>query len=40
VNALLVRRQLLEVFRYRRRIIGERLGWVRAVQTDVEIKPL
>jgi uncharacterized protein len=40
VNALLVRRQLLEIFRYRRKVIGERLGWVRAVQPDVEIKPL
>jgi ligand-binding SRPBCC domain-containing protein len=40
VNALLVRRQLVEIFRFRRRIIGERLGWVRAVQADVEIKPL
>jgi hypothetical protein len=40
VNALVVRRQLLDIFRYRRRVIGERLGWVRAVQADVEIKRL
>jgi ligand-binding SRPBCC domain-containing protein len=36
-HGLLVRRQLLEIFRYRRRMIAERLGWSRAVQDDVQI---
>ena len=40
VHASLVRRQLLEIFRHRRKVIGEQLGWVRAVQEDVEIAPL
>ncbi len=37
VNALVVRKQLLEIFRFRRRVIGEDLGWVRAAQDDVRI---
>ena len=40
VHALVVRRQLLEIFRLRRRVIGEHLGWVRAVQPDVVIRTL
>ena len=40
VHRLAVRRQVLEIFRFRRRVIGERLGWVRAVQGDVEIRRL
>ena len=40
VHAGVVRKQLLEVFRYRRNVIGERLGWVRAVQEDVRIARL
>jgi ligand-binding SRPBCC domain-containing protein len=40
VHAAVVRRQLCEIFRYRRRIIGEHLGGFRAVQEDVEIRPL
>jgi ligand-binding SRPBCC domain-containing protein len=40
VHPLIVRRQLREVFRFRRRAIGQRLGWVRPVQDDVEIRPL
>ena len=40
VHAAVVRRQLLDIFRFRRRVIGEHLGWVRAIQPDVEIKPL
>jgi ligand-binding SRPBCC domain-containing protein len=36
----LVRRQLLDIFRFRRKVIGERLGWVRAVQEDVQIRRL
>jgi hypothetical protein len=38
VHAWLVREQLLEIFRYRRKIIGQHLGWLRAVQADVEIR--
>ena len=37
VHHWIVRRQLLEIFRYRRRVIGERLGWVAAVREDVRI---
>jgi ligand-binding SRPBCC domain-containing protein len=40
VHAAVVRRQLLEIFRFRRKVIAEHLGWVRAAQGDVEIKPL
>ena len=39
-HRLAVRRQVLEIFRFRRRVIGEHLGWVRAVQPDVEIRRL
>lgn len=38
VHALVVRRQLAEIFRFRRRAIAERLGWVRALQPDVRIR--
>ena len=38
VHPLLVRRQLLDVFRFRRTVIAERLGWLRAVQEDVAIR--
>ena len=37
VQQLIVRRQLLEIFRFRRKVIAEKLGWVRAVQEDVRI---
>lgn len=40
VNALVVKRQLLSIFRFRRTIIGQDLGWVRAVQPDVMIRNL
>ena len=40
VHAAVVRRQLLEIFRYRRKIIDEKLGWLRALQEDVRIRPL
>ena len=40
VHAAIVRRQLLEIFRFRRKVIGEQLGWARAVQADVQIRPL
>jgi ligand-binding SRPBCC domain-containing protein len=38
VHAAIVRRQLLGIFRFRRKVIGEQLGWVRAVQPDVTIR--
>lgn len=38
VHALFVRRQLLEIFRFRRRMIAERLGWVKGNQEDVMIR--
>ena len=40
VHATLVRRQLIDIFRYRRKIIGEHLGAFRPVQEDVEIRRL
>ena len=40
VHALTVKRQLLDIFRYRRDVIGRNLGWVRAVQPDVSVRPL
>ena len=39
-HALVVRKQLLAIFRFRRKVIGERLGWVRAVQDDVQVRSL
>lgn len=38
IHALAVRRQLLGIFRYRRKLIGQELGWVRALQADVEVR--
>ena len=40
VHATVVRRQLLEIFRYRRKVIGQNLGLLRTLQADVEIRPL
>ena len=40
LHAAVVRKQLLEIFRFRRKVIGEHMGWLRAVQPDVQIKPL
>ena len=40
VHALVVRKQLIEIFRFRRKVIGKHLGWARAVQEDVEIRSL
>jgi ligand-binding SRPBCC domain-containing protein len=40
VHAAVVKRQLLGIFRYRREVIGRELGWVRAVQADVEVRRL
>ena len=40
VHAAFVRKQLMEIFRFRRKVIGEHLGWVRAVQDDVRLNAL
>ena len=40
VHAAVVGRQLREIFRFRRNVIGGQLGWVRAVREDVEIRGL
>lgn len=40
VHAAIVRKQLLEIFRFRREVIGKQLGWVRALQDDVKIAAL
>jgi ligand-binding SRPBCC domain-containing protein len=40
VHALLVKRQLLTIFRFRREVIGRELGWVRAVQPEVRVRAL
>lgn len=39
VHAAVVRRQLREIFEYRRKVIGERLGWVREIE-PVRIEPV
>jgi ligand-binding SRPBCC domain-containing protein len=36
-HAVSVRRQLMDIFGYRRKVIGSELGWVRAVQPEVQI---
>lgn len=38
VHTLVVRRQLLRIFEYRRKVIGDALGWVRAIQPVVVIR--
>ena len=40
VHPLVVRRQLLDIFRHRRRVISQSLGWIRAIQDDVQISRL
>lgn len=40
VQQLIVRKQLLEIFRFRRKVIADRQGWVRALQDDVRIQRL
>jgi ligand-binding SRPBCC domain-containing protein len=40
VHALAVRRQLVEIFKFRRRVIAEHLGWVRAIQPEPTVSPL
>lgn len=38
VHAISVRRQLIEIFRYRRGVIAQQLGGLRAVQEDVTVR--
>ncbi len=38
MNGLVVRKQLTDIFEFRRKVIAERLGWVQAVQQEVEIR--
>lgn len=38
VHEIIVRRQLLGIFRFRRRVIGDVLGWRKALQPDVAIR--
>jgi ligand-binding SRPBCC domain-containing protein len=40
VHALVVKRQLTEIFRFRRKVIARELGWMRAIQEDVRIERL
>ena len=40
VHALAVKKQLIEIFRFRRKVIAQELGWVRAVQEDVRVEKL
>lgn len=40
MHAVLVRNQLLDIFRYRRKVIGESLGGCRPLQADVQIRSL
>ena len=40
VHAAVVRRQLVDIFRHRRSVIGQRLGWVKSLQEDVAIARL
>ena len=36
LHTLMIRKQLIEIFAFRRKVIAERLGWVRAEQANVE----
>jgi ligand-binding SRPBCC domain-containing protein len=40
MNALVVRRQLLEIFNFRRQVITAELGWVRGIQKNVTISKI
>jgi len=39
-HSVMIRKQLLEIFRFRRKAIRHALGWKRALQPDVRIKRL
>ena len=40
VHGLVVKKQLIEIFRYRRKVIAQELGWARGIQDDVTITRL
>jgi ligand-binding SRPBCC domain-containing protein len=40
MHALMISKQLKDIFRFRRTKITEALGWVRAIQPDVEIRAI
>ncbi len=40
MHRLMVKKQLKEVFEYRRKVIGEHLGWVRTGQREVAFRSL
>ena len=40
MHALIVRRQLREIFRFRRSVISRKLGWAESKQDDVQIRRL
>ena len=40
MHALIVRNQLLDIFRHRRKVIGESLGGCHALQDDIMIRSL
>lgn len=40
MHALLIRNQLLDIFRHRRKVIGESLGGCRPLQDDITIRAL
>lgn len=40
LHDVVIRRQLLEIFRFRRRAVARHLGWVRGLQKDVRIRRL
>lgn len=37
MNALMVQKQLIGIFEYRRKVIAEELGWVRAIEDQVRV---
>ena len=37
MNSLMVKRQLVGIFEFRRRVITQELGWVRSIQDQVEV---
>ncbi len=40
MNSLIVKRQLIGIFEFRRKVISQELGWVRAVQDQVIVERL
>ena len=40
IHPLVVKKQLIEIFRFRREVIGQHLGGLRPLQDDIRIEPL